>query len=211
MTEKVYQNMDFDIEKEQKGMLSSDENEWDNLFKRCQSCTSCPLCKTRTNVVFGCGNKNSDIMFIGEAPGEQEDLQGIPFVGPAGKLLDKYLTAVGLSREDVYIANILKCRPPKNRDPLPEEEDVCINHLRSQLSLIKPKIIVCLGRIAAKRLIKEDFKITAEHGMWFKKGAYDICAVYHPSALLRDLSKREDMLKDMLSVARTLTAINSQN
>ena len=209
MTEKAYRNMDFDIEKEQKEMLLSDENEWDNLARKCAECDACPLHKTKTNVVFGCGNKNADIMFIGEAPGEQEDLQGIPFVGPAGKFLDKYFSAVGLSREDVYIANILKCRPPKNRDPLPEEEDVCINHLRNQLSLIKPKIIVCLGRIAAKRLIKEDFKITAEHGIWFEKSGYKICAVYHPSALLRDLSKREDMLKDLMSVVRTLSAMNS--
>ena len=211
MSEKAFSNMDFDIEKEKKGINSSDENKWENLAQKCARCNACPLHETRTNVVFGCGNKNADIMFIGEAPGEQEDLQGLPFVGPAGKLLDKYLTAVGLSREDVYIANILKCRPPKNRDPLPEEEDVCINHLRAQISLIKPKILVCLGRISAKRLISEDFRITAEHGIWFEKGPYKICAVYHPSALLRDVSKREDMLKDMLSVARVLSVAQSKD
>lgn len=211
MAEKDFQNMDFDIQKEQKEIHLANESAWDDLVHKCSGCYSCPLHETRTNVVFGCGNKNADIMFIGEAPGEQEDLQGLPFVGPAGKLLDKYLTAAGLSREDVYIANILKCRPPKNRDPLPEEEDVCINHLRAQISLIKPKILVCLGRISAKRLIKEDFKITAEHGIWFEKGAYKICAVYHPSALLRDLSKREDMLKDMLSIAKALSVVQSKD
>ncbi len=204
MTEKAFQNLDFDIQKEQKSTLEDKKSAWDNLIEKCSGCTDCPLYKTRTNLVFGYGNKNANIMFIGEAPGEQEDLQGLPFVGASGQLLDKYLSVIGLSREDVYIANILKCRPPKNRDPLPEEEDKCINHLRAQLSLIKPKIIVCLGRIAAKRLIREDFKITSEHGIWFKKGEYDICAVYHPSALLRDLSKREDMLRDMLSIKKAL-------
>ena len=197
--------MEFDFEKEV-GMLKDDqrntEQKWEALHKKCMECTSCELYKTRTNLVFGTGNKNADVMFIGEAPGESEDLQGIPFVGASGQLLDRYLEAVGLSRGNVYIANILKCRPPKNRDPKPEEEDVCINHLRAQLALIKPKIIVCLGRVSAKRIIKEDFRITAEHGKWFKKGAYEICAVYHPSALLRDASKREDMLKDMWNIKK---------
>lgn len=141
-------------------------------------------------------------MFVGEAPGEQEDLSGIPFVGAAGQLLDKYLSAVGISRDDVYIANILKCRPPRNRDPLPEEQDACMGFLREQTRLISPKVIVCLGRISALRLIKPDFKITKEHGIWFRKGAFRMCAVYHPSALLRDPSKREDMLKDMIEIAR---------
>ena len=141
-------------------------------------------------------------MFVGEAPGEQEDLSGIPFVGAAGQLLDKYLSAVGISRDDVYIANILKCRPPRNRDPLPEEQDACLDFLREQTCLISPKVIVCLGRISAARLIKPDFKITKEHGIWFRKGAFRMCAVYHPSALLRDPSKREEMLKDMIEIAR---------
>lgn len=196
-------NTDFDLENEKKKLQSENmEEAWSSLEEKCLECKGCELYKTRTNLVFGVGDKNADIMFIGEAPGESEDLQGEPFVGASGKLLDKYFTAVGLPRESVYIANILKCRPPHNRDPLPEEEDACINHLRAQLGLIKPKYIVCLGRVAAKRIIKEDFKITAEHGIWFKKGAYEICAVYHPSALLRDLSKREDMLKDMMNIAK---------
>ena len=139
-------------------------------------------------------------MFVGEAPGEQEDLSGIPFVGRAGQLLDKFLYAVDIKREDVYIANILKCRPPKNRDPLPEEEDMCIDYLRRQVELINPKVIVCLGRISAMRLIKPDFKITKEHGTWFKKGNYLMTAVYHPAALLRDPRKKEDMLEDMRKI-----------
>lgn len=173
----------------------------EEIKKECEECRLCPLCQTRTNTVFGVGNPNSKLMFVGEAPGEQEDISGIPFVGAAGKLFDKYLAAVGISREDIYIANILKCRPPKNRDPKPEEEDLCIEYLRGQVRAIKPKMIVCLGRIAAMRLIKPDFKITSEHGAWFKKGNFEICAVYHPSALLRDPRKKDDMLRDMMNIA----------
>jgi len=143
-------------------------------------------------------------MFVGEAPGEQEDLTGTPFVGRAGQLLDKFLYAVGIERSDVYIANILKCRPPQNRDPLPEEEDACIGYLREQVRIIQPKIIVCLGRISAMRLIKPDFKITAEHGKWFQKGDFLITAVFHPAALLRDPRKKEDMLEDMKRIAAKL-------
>lgn len=143
-------------------------------------------------------------MFIGEAPGEKEDLSGIPFVGAAGKLLDRFLEAVDISRDDVYIANILKCRPPKNRDPLPAEEDACIEYLNEQIRIINPTVIVCLGRISAMRLIKPDFKITKEHGLWFERDGKQICAVYHPSALLRDPHKKEDMLRDMKMIAATI-------
>jgi DNA polymerase len=144
---------------------------------------------------------------VGEAPGEQEDLSGTPFVGRAGQLLDKYLYAVDINREDVYIANILKCRPPKNRDPLPAEEDACIGYLREQVRLIKPKIIVCLGRIAAMRLIKPDFKISKEHGVWFEKGNFVMTAVYHPAALLRDPRRKEEMLADMQEIKRKLDSM----
>ena len=177
----------------------------DELKATCERCDKCELCKTRTNCVFGVGNENADILFVGEAPGEQEDLSGIPFVGAAGKLLDKYLDAVGIAREDVYIANILKCRPPKNRDPLPQEEDACIDFLRQQVALINPKVIVCLGRISAMRLIKPDFKITQEHGQWFKKGNYLMTAVYHPAAVLRDPRKKEDMLEDMKKIKEKIS------
>ena len=143
----------------------------------------------------------------GEAPGEKEDLSGIPFVGAAGKLFDKYLVAVGIPREEIYIANMLKCRPPKNRDPKPEEQDLCIEYLREQVRAVSPKLIVCLGRIAAMRLIKPDFRITAEHGIWFERGAFSVCAVYHPSALLRDPRKKDDMLADMMEIKRRLDAL----
>ena len=174
------------------------------LAEVCAACQKCELGKTRTKSVFGVGNPNADLMFVGEAPGEQEDLSGTPFVGRAGQLLDKFLYAVDIMREDVYIANILKCRPPKNRDPLPEEEDACIGYLREQVKLIRPKVIVCLGRIAAMRLIKPDFKITQEHGQWFEKGNYLMTAVYHPAALLRDPRKKEDMLEDMKRIRQKL-------
>ncbi len=180
------------------------ENKLEMLAASCSTCQKCALGQTRTNLVFGTGNPNADLMFVGEAPGEQEDLSGIPFVGRAGQLLDKFLYAVDIERKDVYIANILKCRPPKNRDPLPEEEEACIGYLREQVRLIRPKVIVCLGRIAAMKLIKPDFKITKEHGMWFEKGNYLMTAVYHPAALLRDPRKKEDMLEDMKRIKAKL-------
>ncbi len=180
---------------------------WDQLYDTCCACQGCELCKTRTNCVFGTGNRQADILFVGEAPGEQEDLSGTPFVGRAGQLLDKYLYAVDIAREDVYIANILKCRPPKNRDPLPAEEDACIGYLREQVRLIKPKIIVCLGRIAAMRLIKPDFKISKEHGVWFEKGSFVMTAVYHPAALLRDPRRKEEMLADMQEIKKKLDSL----
>ncbi len=180
---------------------------WDELRAACESCEKCELCKTRTNCVFGVGNTNADIMFVGEAPGQQEDLSGTPFVGRAGQLLDKYLYAIDIKREDVYIANILKCRPPQNRDPRPDEEEACIDYLREQVKLINPKVIVCLGRISAMKLIKPDFKITQEHGMWFKKGNYLMTAVYHPAALLRDPRKKEDMLRDMQKIKEKIQEV----
>ncbi len=180
---------------------------WEELEDACRACHGCSLGETRTNTVFGTGNREAKLMFVGEAPGEKEDLSGIPFVGAAGKLFDKYLAAVGIEREEVYIANILKCRPPKNRDPLPAEEDVCIRFLREQVRLIKPRLIVCLGRIAAMRLIKPDFKITKEHGVWVTRGEFSICAVYHPSLLLRDPRRKPEMLTDMKAVKERLDAL----
>ena len=181
------------------------------LASECANCQKCALGATRTNLVFGTGNPHADLMFVGEAPGEQEDLSGIPFVGRAGQLLDKFLYAVDIERKDVYIANILKCRPPKNRDPLPEEEDACIGYLREQVKLIRPKVIVCLGRISAMRLIKPDFKITKEHGTWFEKGDFLMTAVYHPAALLRDPRKKEDMLEDMKRIKAKLDEAGGAN
>ena len=175
--------------------------DWDSLKAACGCCNRCGLCETRTNVVFGVGNEQADVMFVGEGPGEQEDLQGIPFVGPAGKLLDDMLRIIDLSRnENCYIANIVKCRPPRNRDPLETEQDACIGYLRNQTALIKPKIIVCLGRIAAKRLIDPDYRITRQHGQWVQKNGIWMTAIYHPSALLRDVSKRPETFEDLLNI-----------
>lgn len=139
---------------------------WKELKQACAQCRRCGLGETRHSLVFGDGAENARIMLIGEGPGEQEDRQGVPFVGPAGKLLDDMLEMIYLDRTKVYIANVVKCRPPQNRDPLNVEQDACIGYLRRQAALMKPKIIVCLGRIAAKAIIKEDFKITQEHGQW---------------------------------------------
>ncbi len=177
---------------------------WEALEARCRACHACPLGNTRRNMVFGTGSRQAELMFVGEAPGEQEDATGTPFVGAAGQLLNKYLFAVDIPRESVYIANILKCRPPRNRDPEPVEQDLCIGYLREQVALIQPRIIVCLGRISATRLIKPDFRMTREHGQFIRKGEYLMTAVYHPAALLRDAAKKEDMLRDMEMIKCTL-------
>lgn len=180
---------------------------WEELQGVCMECTKCGLCETRHNVVFGVGNPQADILFVGEGPGEQEDLKGEPFVGPAGKLLDDMMCIIDLDRTKCYIANIVKCRPPHNRDPLETEQDACIEYLRNQVALIRPKIIVCLGRIAATRLIRSDFRITREHGTWTERGGIWMTATYHPSALLRDVSKRPDAFEDLLSIREKLTSL----
>lgn len=173
---------------------------WEALRESCLSCTACSLCETRHHVVFGVGPENAEVLFVGEGPGHQEDMLGEPFVGAAGKLLDDMLSIIDLGRSNCYIANIVKCRPPQNRDPLPEEQDACISFLREQVRLLQPKIIVCLGRIAAKRLIDPEYKITTQHGQWVKKGGIYMTAMYHPSALLRDVSKRPATFRDLLSI-----------
>lgn len=181
--------------------------DWQTLEKQCMACTGCGLCRTRANVVFGVGNREADIMFVGEGPGEQEDLQGVPFVGPAGKLLDDMLSIIDLDRTCCYIANIVKCRPPRNRDPQEDEQDACFGYLKEQIELVRPKIIVCLGRIAAQRLIRPDFRITREHGTWFQGGQVWLTAIYHPSALLRDLSKRPETFDDLLQIRDRLAVL----
>ena len=175
-------------------------SEWAELEKACSQCSACDLCHGRTNMVFGVGKKTADVLFIGEGPGEQEDLQGEPFVGPAGKLLDDMLSIIDLDRSKVYIANIVKCRPPYNRDPEENEQEACIGYLRKQVELIQPKIIVCLGRIAAKKILYPAYKITKEHGSWVCRNGIWMTAIYHPSALLRDLSKRPETFEDLLSI-----------
>ena len=171
------------------------------LKAACKNCTECALCETRTNVVFGVGNENAEILFIGEAPGENEDLQGEPFVGRGGKLLDLYLGGIGLDRkENIYIANMLKCRPPQNRDPKPEEMDKCIGWLRNLVHIMRPKIIVCVGRIAAQRLISPDFRVTKDHGIFYEKNGTLMMGTFHPAALLRDPRKKGDCLEDFLKL-----------
>ena len=170
---------------------------WDELRQSCLACSRCPLAGTRHHVVFGVGPEDAEVLFVGEGPGQQEDLQGEPFVGPAGHLLDEMLSIIGLGRHNCYITNIVKCRPPGNRDPRESEQDACIPFLRRQTKLLRPKIIVCLGRIAAKRLIDPDFKITRDHGQWVEKGGIWFTALYHPSALLRDMTKRPDTFRDL--------------
>ena len=183
--------------------------EWESLEAACQDCIRCGLCSTRNNVVFGVGVRDADIMFIGEGPGEQEDLQGVPFVGAAGKLLDDMLSIIGINRKNCYIANIVKCRPPGNRDPLDDEQDACIGYLRRQVELIRPQIIVCLGRIAARRIIDPVYRITREHGTWICRNGTWITAIYHPSALLRDVSKRPETFMDLLSIEEKLREVHA--
>lgn len=169
------------------------------LKTACLSCEKCTLCQGRTNVVVGVGNETAEILFIGEGPGEQEDLKGEPFVGRAGQLLDKMMNAVGLDRRhNVYIANMVKCRPPHNRDPLPEEQEACLDWLRTQTALIKPKIIVCLGRIAACRLMDPDLKISRQHGQWMQKNGVWMMAMLHPAALLRNPAQKPEAFADFL-------------
>ena len=181
---------------------------WEPLKEQCLQCEKCGLCKTRTNVVFGVGNPQAEVLFIGEGPGQNEDLQGEPFVGRGGQLLDKMLEAVDLDRKkNIYIANIVKCRPPQNRDPLPEEQDACIDWLKNQVALIKPKIIVCLGRIAAMKLIKQDIKITKEHGVFFERNGSLRMATLHPAALLRNPSQKPAAFEDFLKLREKIREI----
>ena len=183
---------------------------WEELEKQCQACTRCGLCDTRNRVVFGVGPKDADIMFVGEGPGEQEDLQGEPFVGAAGKFLDDMLSIIDLGRHNCYIANIVKCRPPKNRDPESAEQDACIGYLRNQVALIRPKIIICLGRVAAKRLSDPDSRITREHGQWICNNGVWMTAIYHPSALLRDLGKRPETFEDLLTIREKIQEVHAK-
>ena len=180
---------------------------WSALREECLSCQRCGLAETRKNVVFGDGNPEAELLFIGEGPGANEDAQGLPFVGRAGKLLDDMLEMIDLDRTKVFITNIVKCRPPQNRDPLNVEQEACIEYLRRQTAMIQPKIIVCLGRIAAMQIIKPDFKITKEHGQWFDKAGIRMTALYHPAALLRDPSRRPETFDDLKNIQAEIRRI----
>ena len=175
--------------------------DWNTLEAQCRACTACPLASTRKHLVFGVGRQDAEILLVGEGPGANEDAQGEPFVGVAGQLLDRMLAGVGFSREkNVYIANIVKCRPPQNRDPLPEEQDACIGWLRQQTLLLRPKIIVCLGRVAACRLIDPDFRVTKEHGRFVQKNGIWMMGTLHPAAILRNLTQKPAAFADLVAL-----------
>ena len=176
-------------------------SDWNTLRQDCAACNGCGLAPTRKNVVFGVGQEDAEVLFVGEGPGANEDAVGEPFVGAAGKLLDRMLAGVGLSREkNIYIANIVKCRPPQNRDPLPEEQDACIGWLRRQTALLRPKIIVCLGRVAACRLIDADFKVTRQHGQFTEKNGVWMMGTLHPAAILRNPAQKADAFADLVAL-----------
>ena len=176
---------------------SAAPDSWESLRHDCLQCRGCGLWETRTHVVFGVGNPEAEILLIGEGPGQNEDEQGVPFVGRAGQLLDDMLAMIGLRRQQIYITNSVKCRPPQNRDPLNTEKDACSGYLRRQLELMQPKILVCLGRISAAEIIKPDFRITQEHGQFFEKDGMQMMALYHPAALLRDPGKKPETFEDL--------------
>ena len=182
-------------------------NNWEEVEGEAKQCTKCKLCKNRNNVVFGTGNKNATLMFIGEGPGADEDIQGIPFVGKAGKLMNLAFEAIGLKREDVYIANIVKCRPPSNRNPEDDEATACLDYLRNQVILVKPKIIVLLGSVALKNILGKEYGITASRGKWVEKRGILYMPTWHPAALLRDETKKIDFIKDLKLVMKSLEEI----
>lgn len=173
---------------------------WEELEKSIVNCNKCKLCKTRQNIVFGVGNKNAKIMFIGEGPGADEDRLGEPFVGKAGKLMDMAFQALGIKREDVYIANIIKCRPPANRDPEDDEINSCIDYLRNQVILVKPEKVVLLDRVALQSILGKEYKITTSRGNWIEKKNIKYMPTWHPAALLRDESKKVDFINDLKKV-----------
>ena len=169
-----------------------------------QNCSKCKLCKNRTNIVLGVGNKNAKLMFIGEGPGADEDIQGIPFVGKAGKLMDMAFQGLGIDREKVYIANVVKCRPPMNRNPEQDEMNACLDYLRNQVMLVKPDVIVLLGSVALKAILGKEYSITASRGKWVDKKGIKYMPTFHPAALLRDESKKISFWKDLKEVIRVI-------
>ncbi|NTV91607.1 MAG: uracil-DNA glycosylase [Clostridiales bacterium] len=182
---------------------------WEELIEKCSGCEACELGRTRTNIVIERGSRNASLMLIGEGPGEQEDIQGKPFVGPAGKLLDLLLASLMLEEKDYYICNIVKCRPPQNRTPLDEEAEKCINYLRNQLVLVKPRIIVCMGATAMRYIIDKDAKISQIRGSWIERKGYWIMPTFHPAALLRDEAKKSYMFEDFIKVVDKLKELDA--
>ena len=181
---------------------------WEQLEDDAKQCRRCKLFQTRNTVVFGVGNKDADLMFIGEGPGADEDMQGIPFVGKAGKLMNMAFETIGLDRNEVYIANIVKCRPPSNRNPQDDEAVACLNYLRNQVILVKPKIIVLLGSVALKNILGKEYGITASRGKWVEKRGILYMPTWHPAALLRDETKKIDFIKDLQLVMEKMNELN---
>lgn len=179
-------------------------NSWEELENSCKNCNKCKLAQGRNNVVIGCGNKNAKLMFIGEGPGADEDAQGIPFVGKAGKLMNMAFAGIGIDREEVYITNIVKCRPPMNRNPEKDEADACKEYLQTQIELIKPEIIVLLGGVALKNILGEEYGITKIRGQWVEKDGIKYMPTFHPAALLRDETKKVAFWKDLKTVKEML-------
>ena len=180
---------------------------WEELENSIKNCQKCNLCKARQNIVFGLGNKNATIMFIGEGPGADEDRLGEPFVGRAGKLMNMAFKMVGINRENVYIANIVKCRPPQNRNPKEDEATACLDYLRNQVVLVKPKIIVLLGSVALKNILGKEYGITASRGKWIEKKGITYMPTWHPAALLRDENKKIDFIKDLMLVTERVNQV----
>lgn len=183
---------------------------WKELYEKCMQCSECGLCRTRNSIVFGEGNTKADIMFVGEGPGADEDRLGRPFVGRAGQLLEKGINALGWTRDDVYICNVVKCRPPNNRVPETGESSACIHWLRNQTALIRPRIIVCLGSTAAKAIISGDFRITCGRGKWVDKNGFLIMPTFHPAALFRDETKKVPFWHDLKEVKRKYEEIRAE-
>ena len=183
---------------------------WKQLEDEIKNCNKCKLCTNRTNIVLGVGNRNADVMFIGEGPGADEDREGIPFVGKAGKLMDQALIGLGIKRDKLYIANIVKCRPPGNRNPENDEAEACMDYLRSQVMLVKPKIIVLLGSVALKNILGEEYSITASRGNWIEKKGIKYLPTWHPAALLRDEAKKIDFWNDLKDVGNQMKSLNNQ-
>lgn len=179
-------------------------NNWEELEDECNNCKKCKLCKGRNNVVIGTGNKTADLMFIGEGPGADEDAQGIPFVGKAGKLMNTAFQGIGIKREEVYIANVVKCRPPNNRNPEDDEARACLDYLRNQVILVKPKIIVLLGNVALKNILGKEYGITSARGKWVEKNGIMYMPTFHPAALLRDETKKIMFWKDLKEVKKAM-------
>jgi len=184
--------------------------DWETFHARLENCTACRLCESRQNIVAGEGDPHAKVMFVGEGPGAQEDAQGRPFVGPAGQLLDRMLDSIGLTREQVYIANVVKCRPPNNRNPLDSEAEACLPFLRYQVALVRPRIIVCLGTVACRFVIDPEARVSRIRGQMIHRGSYTLFATYHPAALLRDEPKKIDAWRDFQMLKRELQAIEAK-